>query len=108
MLLVSPILKLFMGSQTADRLKVEVEHVAGVRFWMNDEFTDGNSCSTTLGTKLIDALRARVWTAVSGNVCRTHRRRENTVTESHLAQLDGACLPSLWQYDILYIMSLLE
>jgi hypothetical protein len=97
-----------MGSQTADRLKVEVEHVAGVSFWMNDEFTDGNSCSTTLGTKLIEALRARAWTAVSGNVCRTHRRRENTVTESHLAQLDGACLPSLWQYDILYIVSLLE
>ena len=80
-----------MGSKASDRLKVEMKHVAGISFRMHHEFTDGNCSSTTFGTKFIETLRAGAWTAVSCNVCCTHRCREDTVTEGHPTQLDGAC-----------------
>jgi hypothetical protein len=58
---------------------------------MNHEFADGYSRSTAFGAKLIETLRAGTWTAVSGDVCRTHWGREHTVTERHFAQLNGTC-----------------
>ena len=79
-----------VGCKATYGLKVEMEHVTAVGVRMNHELTNGNSSSTTLGTKLIETLRAGAWTAVGGNICRTHWCRENSVTECHLAQLDRA------------------
>ena len=80
-----------MGSKATNRLKVEMKHVTTVGLGMNHKFADSYGSSTTLGTKLIEALRARSWTAISGNVCGTHWCREYTITKCHFAQLDGAC-----------------
>ena len=74
-----------MGSKTTNRLKIEMKHVTTVGIRMNHEFAYGNGSGTTLGTKLIKTLRARSWTAISGNVCCTHWCREDPVTKCHLA-----------------------
>jgi hypothetical protein len=80
-----------MGSEAAYRLKVEMKHVAAVGIGMNHEFADGNSSSTAFGAKLIEPLCAGSWTAIGGNVRRTHWGREDSITKCHLTQLDRAC-----------------
>ena len=80
-----------MGSKTSNRLKVEVEHMAAVGFRMNHELADGNGSRTALGAQLIEPLCTGSWTAIGGNVRRTHWGREDSITKCHLTQLDRAC-----------------
>ena len=71
--------------------QIKMEHMACISLRMHDKLADCNRGCTSLCTQFIKSLCTWTRIAIRSDVSRTHRRREDPVTEIQITKLYRTC-----------------